>query len=83
MSLTGLYSEAYSQYMYTVQNIHKNKNQGSVSETITLKFDSNVKYFAVYEGGSVRVVNPSTSGSYKTIVLSLSSGHTAFIVPYN
>ena len=83
MSLTGLYSDEYNQYMYTVQNIHKNKNQGSVTESITLKFDSNVKYFAVYEGGSVRVVIASTSNSYKVINLSLSSGHTAFIIPYN
>ena len=83
ISLTGLYSDEYSQYMYTVQNIHKNKNQDSKMQSITLKFDSSVQYFAVYEGGSVRVVTASTSNSYKVLNLSLSSGHTAFVVPYN
>lgn len=82
ISLTGLYNSEANQYMYTVQNIHKNASQGSVTQSITLDFSGEVSYFAVYEGGSVRIVYPTTNNSYKRLTISLSSGHTAFVVPY-
>ena len=81
--LTGLYNSSANQYMYCVENIYRNTStQQNRTETATLNFANSVKYFAIYENGSVRIVNATTSGSYSQLVLQLSSGHTAFIVPY-
>ena len=81
-SVTGLVNSDTGQYMYTAQNILKNKDQASVLQTIQLNFNSNVSYFAIYENGSVRIVNAVANGSNKKLSLELSSGHTAFIVAY-
>ena len=82
--LTGLYNSSANQYMYCVENLYrKTTSRQNRTETATLNFDSSVNYFAIYENGTVRIVNATTSGSYSQLVLQLSSGHTAFIVPYH
>ena len=80
-SLTGLYNSVTGEYMYTAQNLYRKKDQSSTSQTVELRFDASVNYFAIYENGSVRIVYPSKD-SYSRITLTLSSGHTAFIIPY-
>lgn len=84
INLTGLYNADTNQYMYTVQNLHKNSSQQSATQSISLRFsDTDITYFAVYEGGSVRIVNATTYSSYKQLTVTLSTGHTVFVVPYH
>ena len=81
-SVTGLYNAVTGEYMYTVQNLHRKPDQSSISQTVNLNFDSSINYFAIYENGSVRIVDATTYNSYKRLTLTLSSGHTAFIMAY-
>ncbi len=82
ISVTGLRNSSSGEYMYTVQNLHRKPDQSSVSQNITLNFDVSINYFVIYENGSLRIVDATTYNSYKRLTLTLSSGHTAFIMAY-